>query len=63
MRPKANAQETAQMYADYQAGMSCYTIGRKYHYNPTTVWNRFKTAGLKLRPSNKAKSEYVGEGL
>lgn len=44
-----NLSETLEMYEYYKAGMSLAQIGAKYHYNPETIWKRFKVAGLKMR--------------
>lgn len=52
---KSDPNQTAAMYADYQSGMSCADVGAKYHYDAQTVWRRFKTAGLQMRPSNVTK--------
>ena len=47
--------ETAKMWKDYVSGLSLEQIGAKYHYHPTSVWKRFKSQGLKLRPVGARK--------
>lgn len=41
---------TAAMWRDYVNGMSCAAIGEKYYYDEKTVWARFNSQGLKMRP-------------
>ncbi len=57
MSPKADVNETMQMYAHYQKGLSCAEVGKIYHYDPQTVWRRFKIHGLKTRRPGSYKKE------
>lgn len=58
MSAKADLNETLKMYADYQTLQSCAKVGKKYHYDPQTVWRRFKINGLKMhRPGGRKKEQ------
>lgn len=41
---------TGEMYALYQQGKTCYQIALAFKVSRQSVWERFKTQGLKLRP-------------
>ena len=44
--------QTLRMYRDYEAGMSLQQLGEKYRLATSTIWRRFHSHGLVMRPAN-----------